>query len=58
MKGMCHSCRWWSEMISQAVGTTIQAICLNKDSQRFGEYTNSRDNCPMYKAGPPVDKDC
>lgn len=48
----CHGCRFWSEMIAQALGGgPLQAMCLNPDSPMSGKYTSKRQACGNWREG-------
>ncbi len=48
----CAGCRFWSEMIAQAIGGgPVEAMCL-ADAGRFaGKYTSARRTCDSWKSG-------
>lgn len=50
----CNYCKWWSEMLAQAVGgNPLEAVCLNPESALFGKYTHT--GCDYKECGSPVD---
>lgn len=56
MNNECMFCRHWSELIAQAVGTELTAMCLNDKSASHGEYTCEYSTCIAFEAGEPIDK--
>ena len=50
----CNGCRFWSEMIAQAIGGGgVQALCLsdNEAAPNRSKYTYGRDTCSFWKEG-------
>lgn len=49
----CQSCRYWSEMIAQAVGgKPVEAYCLNRESMKNQTFTIGAETCSAYVHGP------
>lgn len=50
----CKGCRFWSELIAQAIpehNHAIQALCLNSKSFKNGEYTFEQNTCSHWMSG-------
>lgn len=48
----CHGCRYWSEMLAQAIGDgPLEAMCLAQDGPYTGKYTTKRQTCKAYEEG-------
>lgn len=48
----CGGCRFWSEMIAQAMGgADVQAMCLATDGPDHGKYRSARATCTAWKSG-------
>jgi hypothetical protein len=48
----CKGCRYWSEMIAQAVGGgPVQAICLCPTSAARGTYMSGHRTCAQWASG-------
>lgn len=48
----CNGCRFWSEMIAQAVGgRPVEAMCLSPDGPLKSTYTAGRQTCAGWKSG-------
>ena len=47
----CKGCRYWSEMIAQAQGGTVTALCLNGGGPRHGQYTAGYGRCDQWASG-------
>lgn len=48
----CNGCRYWSEMVAQAIGGGgVQALCLSGDGQLAGKYTYGHQTCAVWKSG-------
>lgn len=47
----CAGCRFWSEMIAQAIGGgPVQAMCLGEGALK-GRYTTGQRTCDGWKSG-------
>ena len=47
----CAGCRYWSEMLAQAIGGgPVQAMCLGEGQYR-GKYTSARGKCDKWASG-------
>lgn len=47
----CRGCRYWSEMIAQALGgRPVEALCLSEGSRR-GKYTTGHTTCEAWRSG-------
>ena len=45
----CGGCRYWSEMIAQAIGgREVEAMCLSQDGPCAGKYTVATQVCSAY----------
>lgn len=45
----CGGCRYWSEMIAQAIGARgIEAMCLSAGGPRGGGYTFATETCAAF----------
>ncbi len=47
MKMNCSDCRFWSELVARAEGTSIQALCLCEDSPHYTKYTLDKHGCDL-----------
>ncbi len=47
----CRGCRFWSEMLAQSQGATIVALCLSRNGERNGKFTNGRQTCGAWASG-------
>ncbi len=48
----CAGCRFWSEMIAQAIGGgPVQAMCLAESGKYAGKYTVHYTRCDSWKSG-------
>lgn len=49
----CNGCRFWSEMIAQAIGGRgVEALCLaGEASPMGGKYTTGQQTCAAWKSG-------
>ena len=48
----CKGCRFWSEMLAQAIGGgPVQAMCLSDEGPNKGKYTSARITCEAWKSG-------
>jgi len=48
----CKGCRFWSEMIAQAIGGgPVQAMCLAQDGPHSGKYTTGAMRCEKWQEG-------
>lgn len=48
----CHGCRYWSEMLAQAVdGGPMQAMCIANNGPHSGQYTTKRQTCDQWEEG-------
>lgn len=48
----CNGCRFWSEMIAQANGGGVEALCLSDVSPLSGKYTPGWGICATgWKSG-------
>lgn len=47
-KQNCSGCRWWSEMVAQAHGNGVEALCLNPKSRFHSKYTRERQVCAEW----------
>lgn len=48
----CKGCRFWSEMIAQAMGGgPVEAMCLSGTGPRAGRYVTARTTCDAWKSG-------
>lgn len=48
----CKGCRYWSEMLAQAVGGSgVQAMCLSDGGALAGKYTSGHMTCDAWKPG-------
>lgn len=48
----CGGCRFWSEMIAQAIGGgPVQALCLAASGPYASKYTTERMTCDSWKSG-------
>lgn len=46
----CGGCRYWSELLAQAVGGgPLEAYCLAEDGPDGGKYTQERHHCDAYE---------
>ena len=54
---ICESCRYFSDTIAKwhGNGQTVQALCMNKDSQHSQKYQPSDGTCSQYCKGVPID---
>ena len=49
MNKSCGGCRYWSDMVAQAVGGgPVEALCLSDDGPRHGKYTTERMSCEKW----------
>lgn len=50
-------CRWWSERIAKYDDDRgeVLAICLHRDSHRYGQFTSAGDGCRLGEEGEPID---
>lgn len=50
MTDSCEECRFWSEMVAQAInGNPLEALCLADGGPKQGEYTTGRFSCSGFK---------
>jgi hypothetical protein len=50
MAEQCENCRYWSQMLAQALdGGPIEAWCLSEDGPKRGRYVRANDHCPSWK---------
>ena len=50
MEKDCANCRFWSEMLAEAVGGgPVKAMCLAEGGPRTGEYTTGMTTCSGWK---------
>ena len=47
----CHGCRYWSEMLAQACGGPMEAVCLARKSPNSGKYTSKQTTCDAWEDG-------
>jgi len=48
----CRGCRFWSEMIAQALGARpVEALCLSDAGSKRGQYTIGLATCESFKSG-------
>lgn len=48
----CKGCRYWSEMIAQALGGgPVQALCLSPVSAARGKYMDPARTCDAWASG-------
>lgn len=48
----CAGCRYWSEMIAQALGgRPLEAMCLSSDGPLKGKYVTARQTCSAWASG-------
>jgi hypothetical protein len=48
----CHGCRYWSEMIAQAIGgRPLEAMCLSNTGSHRHTYTTRTDTCEAWQSG-------
>lgn len=45
----CDGCRYWSQMVAQAVGDHVEALCLGPGTKR-NRYTRDRDTCEAWRS--------
>ncbi len=48
----CRFCRYWSEMVAEARGPDILALCLNPESPRHAKWTGSGQGCEKGRDAP------
>jgi hypothetical protein len=56
----CNSparCRWWSERVARYDENygEVHAVCLCRESPRYGQFTSAQDGCREGEEGEPVD---
>lgn len=44
----CSGCRYWSEMLAQAHGNGVEAMCLAASGAHAGTYVFGNDSCGSY----------
>lgn len=47
----CEGCKYWSEMLAEARGSVVVAMCLHPERKR--DYTSR--GCEKREVGEPVD---
>lgn len=47
----CKGCRFWSEMIAQANGDGVTAMCINSGSPEKGKYKADYQKCDKWASG-------
>ena len=48
----CKGCRYWSEMIAQALGGgPVEAMCLSREGPERGKYTSAARTCVAWASG-------
>jgi hypothetical protein len=48
----CAGCRYWSEMVVQAIGGgPVEALCLSGSGEYAGKYVTERMTCDAWKSG-------
>lgn len=48
----CGGCRFWSEMVAQAIGgRAVEALCLADGGPLVGKYTTAVMTCAGWKPG-------
>ena len=56
---LCGSCRYWSEMMAQAIGPgPVQAMCLADDAPYRLRYTSARQGCLKWQHNHHGAVDC
>jgi hypothetical protein len=48
---LCGSCRFWSEMIADAINGEVQALCLNLKSPFRQKFRTAVQRCNAWKDG-------
>ena len=52
----CEGCKFWSALVAQSIGCgPIEALCLNKESDKFNKMTKEADSCESREPGQPID---
>lgn len=54
----CDGCRFWSEMMAQAIGGAVEAVCLSGTGPKAGQYTTGRTTCVAWRSGHHGAVDC
>ncbi len=47
----CKGCRFWSEMLAQSNGASVQAVCLASNSEHSGKFTPEHQSCGAWREG-------
>lgn len=51
----CEDCQYWSLILTRSEGGRLAAMCLCKESPRFGRYALDGDTCQYGEPGDPID---
>lgn len=46
--GTCGTCRFWSELVAEARGTVLRALCEHPVGPKAGQMTREHERCSAW----------
>lgn len=54
MSNKCENCAAWSQLMAEARGGRVFALCLNPSSPKEGKWTAEHDKCAAWSDDPAL----